>query len=49
MANLIGQPAANMEMVDTLDKSFALYNVKSDMVVVCFWDPHLQPLQGSGA
>ncbi|MDF2186896.1 thioredoxin-like domain-containing protein [Paraflavitalea sp. CAU 1676] len=39
MANLIGQPAANMEMVDTLDKSLPLYSVKSDMVVVCFWDP----------
>lgn len=39
MANLIGQPAANMEMVDTLDKPLPLYNVHSDMVVVCFWDP----------
>jgi hypothetical protein len=39
MANLIGQPAANMEMVDTLDKPLPLYSVKSDMVVICFWDP----------
>lgn len=39
MANLIGQPAANMEMVDTLDKPLPLYKVKSDMVVICFWDP----------
>lgn len=39
MANQIGQPAANMEMVDTLDKPLPLYNVKSDMIVVCFWDP----------
>lgn len=39
MANLIGQPAANMEMVDSLDKPLPLYSVKSDMVVICFWDP----------
>lgn len=39
MANLIGQPAANLIMVDTLDKPMPLYNVKSDMVVVVFWDP----------
>ena len=39
MANLIGQPAANMEMVDTLDKALPLYNVKSEMIVICFWDP----------
>ncbi|AXY76954.1 DUF5106 domain-containing protein [Paraflavitalea soli] len=39
MANQIGQPAANMEMVDTLNKPLPLYNVKSEMIVVCFWDP----------
>jgi peroxiredoxin len=39
MANLIGQPAPNLEMVDTLDKPMSLYNIKSDMVVICFWDP----------
>jgi thiol-disulfide isomerase/thioredoxin len=39
MANLIGQPAANLEMVDTLDKPKSLYNIKSDFTVICFWDP----------
>ncbi len=39
MANLIGRPAANLEMVDTLDKPTPLYNIKSDMIVLCFWDP----------
>lgn len=39
MANLIGQPAANMEMVDSLDKPLPLYSVQSDMIVICFWDP----------
>ena len=39
MANLIGQPAANLEMVDTLGKSVSLYNIQSDYVVICFWDP----------
>ena len=40
MANLIGQPAANLEMVDTLDRPAALYNIKSEFTVVCFWDPN---------
>jgi hypothetical protein len=39
MANLIGAPAANLEMVDTLDKPRPLYNVPGDFIVVCFWDP----------
>ncbi len=39
MANLIGRPAANLEMVDSTDKPAPLYNIKSDMIVVCFWDP----------
>jgi thiol-disulfide isomerase/thioredoxin len=39
MANLIGRPAANLEMVDTSGKPRPLYGIKSDMVVVCFWDP----------
>jgi thiol-disulfide isomerase/thioredoxin len=39
MAYLIGQPAANLEMVDSLDKPTTLYNVKSDFIVICFWDP----------
>jgi hypothetical protein len=39
MANQIGQPAANLEMVDTLDKAMPLYKVKNDLTVVVFWDP----------
>jgi peroxiredoxin len=39
MANLIGQPAANLEMVDTSGKSQSLYNVDAKFIVVCFWDP----------
>lgn len=39
MANKIGLPASNMQMVDTLDKPMPLYNVKAEMTVVCFWDP----------
>ncbi|HKH62041.1 MAG TPA: thioredoxin-like domain-containing protein [Flavitalea sp.] len=39
MANLIGQPAANLEMVDTSGKSIPLYNIQSDYTVVVFWDP----------
>ena len=38
MANLIGQPAANLEMVDTLDKPHPLYEVNAPFIVICFWD-----------
>jgi len=39
MANLIGQPAANLEMVDSLDKPRPLYDVQAPFIVICFWDP----------
>ncbi len=39
MANLIGQPASNLEMNDTLDKPMPLYNVDAKFIVICFWDP----------
>jgi peroxiredoxin len=39
MANLIGSPAANLDMVDTSGKSVQLYDVKADFTVICFWDP----------
>lgn len=39
MANLIGQPAAPLELVDTLDRPAALYDIKSEFTVICFWDP----------
>ena len=39
MANLIGQPAANLDMVDSLDHPIPLYSVESPFVVICFWDP----------
>lgn len=39
MANLIGQPAANLEMVDSTGKPMPLYDVQAPFVVICFWDP----------
>ena len=39
MANLIGQPAANLEMTDTAGKTRSLYEVAANFVLVCFWDP----------
>ncbi len=39
MANLIGQPAPNLIMVDTSDKASPLYNVNAKFIVICFWDP----------
>ncbi|RYG50169.1 MAG: redoxin domain-containing protein [Chitinophagaceae bacterium] len=39
MANLIGQPAAELVMIDSLGKSRNLYDVKGSYTVVFFWDP----------
>ena len=39
MANLIGQPAANLEMTDSLGKVRTLYEIPANFVLVCFWDP----------
>jgi thiol-disulfide isomerase/thioredoxin len=40
MSNLIGEQAANLEMLNTEDKPTSLYNVNADFTVVCFWDPN---------
>ncbi len=39
MANLIGHPAANLEMVDSTGKPISLYSVEAPFTIVCFWDP----------
>jgi len=39
MANLIGQPAANLEMTDTSGNTRSLYEIPAQFTVVCFWDP----------
>ena len=39
MSNLIGQQAANLEMVDSSGKSMPLYSVNAPYTIVCFWDP----------
>jgi thiol-disulfide isomerase/thioredoxin len=38
MANLIGEPAANLEMVDTAGNPRPLYGVNAPFIVICFWD-----------
>jgi len=39
MANLIGEPAPDLLMVDTLDRPRPLYGVDGKFIVICFWDP----------
>jgi thiol-disulfide isomerase/thioredoxin len=39
MANLIGEKAANLEMIDSTGKPTPLYGVQANYTVVCFWDP----------
>ncbi len=39
MANLIGNPAQNLELVDTLDAPRPLYGIDALFTVICFWDP----------
>jgi thiol-disulfide isomerase/thioredoxin len=39
MSNLIGEQAANLEMVDSSGVSIPLYSVNAPYTIVCFWDP----------
>lgn len=39
MANLIGKQAAELDMVDTLDRPLPLFSLNSNFTVICFWDP----------
>ncbi len=39
MANLIGEKAADLEMLDTADKPFPLYKLDAAYTIICFWDP----------
>ncbi len=39
MSNLLGEQAANLDMIDTADKPTSLYNINANFTVVCFWDP----------
>lgn len=40
MANLLGDKAANLEMIDSTGKPTALYDVNATYTIVCFWDPN---------
>ncbi len=39
MANLIGLPAQDFVMSDTLGKVHTLYEIEAPFTVICFWDP----------
>ena len=39
MSNLIGEQAANLEMVDSAGVTVPLYSVNAPFIIVCFWDP----------
>ncbi len=39
MSNLIGEQAANLEMVDSAGKPRTLYEVNAPYIIICFWDP----------
>lgn len=39
MSNLIGEPAANLEMVDSAGVFSPLYNINANYTVIVFWDP----------
>ncbi len=39
MSNLIGEKAADLDMVDNTGKPTPLYGVNAEFTVVCFWDP----------
>lgn len=39
MGNIVGEPAAELNLLDTLDKKVNLYSIKSPYTLVVFWDP----------
>ncbi len=39
MANIMGSPAADIELPDTSGKTISLYELKADYTIVAFWDP----------
>ncbi len=38
--NLIGEPAAELNLLDTADKEVSLYGIKSPYTFIVFWDPN---------
>ncbi len=40
MANQLGEPAAELKMVDTTGKDVTLYNMKAPFTFITFWDPN---------
>lgn len=40
MANLVGEKAADLEVLNTEDKPTSLYKLDADYTVICFWDPN---------
>lgn len=40
MANLVGEKAANLEMLTTGDKPTSLYDLNAEYTIVAFWDPN---------
>ncbi|MGH2552864.1 MAG: thioredoxin-like domain-containing protein [Chitinophagaceae bacterium] len=39
MANIMGSPAADIELPDTVGKVTSLYDIHADFTIVVFWDP----------
>lgn len=39
MSNLIGEPAANLQMTNMAGIKSPLYNIKANYIVIAFWDP----------
>ena len=39
MANIMGNPASDIELPDTAGKSTTLYDLKANYTIVVFWDP----------
>ncbi|MEP6699738.1 MAG: thioredoxin-like domain-containing protein, partial [Bacteroidota bacterium] len=39
MANIMGTPAADISLPDSMGKESSLYNISSNYIIVAFWDP----------
>lgn len=40
IANIMGSPAADIELPDVADKNAQLYKTEAEYTLVCFWDPN---------
>ena len=49
MANIMGTPAADVELPDTSGKKTKLYSMEAPYILVAIWDPTCSHCKGNAA